>query len=135
MKKTNKIFFFGILAITVLMYGTALIGMQIANSIGVWIAVSASFFAIAGLVVSVVAFFIALISLLSSRMRKESVLFPALAMVAAAAFIFGVFVIPIVLTVRSRSGPEPWMTGENFTNALPQQSAAPLPRDPHTGHP
>ncbi len=124
MKKANKIFLFGIIGITVLMYASAFIGMRIENDIGVWIAVSACYFAMGGLIVSISGLLFALVSLLSSKGRQESLLFPSLSLFASLAFILGVFVIPIIITIQSHSGPEPWMTETNEMTNESQQSPA-----------
>lgn len=114
MKKVNKILFVSIIAVTVLMYGSALIAVWMGNANSIWVnsssfclvlagmlAFTATGSAMAGLVISLVTFFVALASLTSPTRRKDGLLYPVLAFLASLAFIMCVFVIPLMETAKS----------------------------------
>ena len=100
MKRINVILLVAIITVAVLMYVTAQVGVRLERESDVWIAVTACYFAMAGLILSIMGFLVAIVSLASSRIRQTTTVIPILSLLASLTFIFGVFVIPIAQTIR-----------------------------------
>ena len=97
MKKTNRLLFSAILAITVLTFGFVFIGVRSKPELAIWFIASANCLIKLGGVVAFLTFLVAVVSLVVPSCRQTGILYPILALLASLAFMGGVFGIPVLM--------------------------------------
>ena len=102
-RRVNIIFICAVLGSTIAMYINAYVGMALESNIGIFLAVSACYLAMAGLLLSIGALLIGTISIVSRIRKSTGLILPLLNIVLGMAFILLVFVLPIINSARQRA--------------------------------